>query len=634
MKKKYIYNYDYFPLMIKKYIQEKNKYHNFDGFYILSMLYSGKKYNFAYITTDMKKVCLGFSYLSCDGDYKNLVLNLDNLKKIFLNKSGKLRLYTKLEERVKRIVNKKNITLISNEKFSDERLDIFLLTITYFIINMSHLVLNRNYLSPHTHPDIYVLFDNDYFYHGRTFVKDFGSVLLTNDIIYYALYGQKISPLSTLDCDNYMDPSFPIWREMLINKKSFILIFNNIYRGLSGLINYNIIKSDYSIYNNIIIYNKIFNEEQKKPLLKQIERLTSLLKSASSNSVNDNDLNNSACGKKIEVKKYTDLHLVQEFNYMGPTFYKVLSNDILEYAGYNTGTMLSPIFEYEQFCKYMFEFIYGFLSLNLLGIIHMDPHLNNLTIFRWANNRSNREKWEQYENDEKYVIYHVLDKEYIFHYRAIGSIIDFSRSVLLEDNMIEENLKINRAQQTEEIIDRYRFLFPSFIKKYEEKMRNAFYEKGDEVMCILKAMDPFVLSNSMINSINELINEGKKKKGWKLHTPLNKQLLLAKKINNIAKKILINDMGMYLDNKLKIDKYINPNIQCLNVFDNYLIDPTKDYADHYIVDIVKYEGKIKKGFGDVINYAKENKIYNKDGLKLTKEKNKKINGLLNDYKIY
>ena len=56
------------------------------------------------------------------------------------------------------------------------------------------------------------------------------------------------------------------------------------------------------------------------------------------------------------------------------------------------------LFDYKQYKKYIFEFIWNFICLNKIGAVHGDCHLNNVTIQSHYPNREGdeREKFVKY----------------------------------------------------------------------------------------------------------------------------------------------------------------------------------------------------------------------------------------------
>jgi hypothetical protein len=594
-----------------------------EGLLKLALDYDDKKYYYAYITSNLKYAVVGFSYLSADGDFKDIYIDVRIAEKLAFSKKW-IKHYTELENEAVEYYNKKKASIIAPKAVVDQRLEILLLTISNFMIYMNLHTKRGGVHEKNVHPffnDNYPLQTLMFYFKNKDNEKGkkiyeyhefFSEIKNKSDNIRQVIpYGQKISPVKLKEIKNFKNPSYQLWRELLLNKYIYLLTVNNLTRGISCLRYYYFIKDDFSVYNNYLIFNKVFNEQERKPLESEI-----VLLSESLNTQKFSSDNYDVQKKDEEKNEWVDVHLVQIFNNVGTTYYSKLV-DALDRG--TEKTRYPVLFDYEQFRKYIFEFIWNFICLNIMGAIHGDCHLNNVTIQPHFPNREGDER-------EKYVKFTIEDETYIFVYRAIGTLIDYSRCWFFEKNSLEENLQLSSPFQIDQIVNKYSGLFTEFIDKYEDKLRTALIERNDEVLRIISCIDSYSITYALEVLLKTTYDE--KKANGTLNYKLDEQIRFITKLNIFTKNIMTREMADYLDGKLSAKQIGYPLHRILqHSFHDHLEDPTKDYSKYHFVDHLNTNNGMKinskEAIGDaekrgVISMKAFNSDYKKRMLDFTK----------------
>lgn len=568
--------------------------------YRIALDYDNSKYYYAYITTNLKYAAIGYSYLSADGDYKDIYINVEKVKKIMLSKENK-GIYSSLEKEVNEYFKDKKVTIIAPKQVTDQGLEMFLLVMSFFMCVMNLLFTKKRILERHVHP-----FYRDKFRDVLSFIKDMiknkdpkieayyklfkQSINTSDDLGLGLIYGQKISPIKVKEINNFKNPSYQLWRELLVNKHIILLSLNDMMRGMCALRYYYFIQEDFSIYNNYLIFNKVFKEQDRKPLENDIVLLSDTLNSEKFSS-------ETAKEKEPPKNQWVDVHLVQIFNNVGTTYYSKMLTALK-----GSDSPFTPVlYDYKQFKKYIFEFIWNFMCINKLGVVHGDCHLNNVTI---------QTHYPIKDEMDRFVKYTVGDETYIFMYKGIGTLIDFSRCWFFEENEIEENVKLSSPFQIDNIVNKYYGFFPEFIEKYDKKLRNALIDKHDEVLKMISVLDAYSITNAthiLLKTSYASFKEGDK--NYNVIQPIDKQINFIKKVNVTIRNILTTEIGLYLDGKMSAKDIGYPLQRVLQIsFRKNLMDPAKDYSKYFIIDHMTYKDKFKYRLSDMYKYGIERKI--------------------------
>jgi len=573
-----------------------------EDLYKIALDYGDSKYYYAYITTDLKYAAVGYSYLSADGDYKDIYINVEKTRKIMLNKEN-VEIYAELEKIINEYFKKIKASIIASRKATDHGIEMFLLILSFFMCKMNLLYVKHHILERHVHP-----FYRDTFGEVLDYIKDlytkkdpkietyrklFFNILKESDDLNLGLvYGQKICPIKINEIENFKNPSYQLWRELLINKHIILLTLNGMMRGMCALRYYYFIQDDFSVYNNYIIFNKVFKEQERKPLETEIVLLSDTLNKEKFSS-------EEAIVKDKPKNRWVDVHLVQIFNNVGTTYYSKIMTAMMGAESSSTPVL----YNYHQFKKYIFEFIWNFMCINKLGVVHGDCHLNNVTI-QPHHSRSN--------DDSRYVKFTIQGETYIFVYKAIGTLIDFSRCWFFEENELEEGLKISTPFQIDNIVNKYYGFFPEFIEKYDQKLRDALLDKHDEVLKMISVIDAYSVTNALHILLKTNLEEYKKGGSrFKLLEPIDKQINFVNKVNVVIRHILTTEIGEYLDSKRTAQQIGYPLHRVLQeCFKKERMDPDKDYSEYIIVDHMKYIDKIKYRLSDLYKYGTKKGIIN------------------------
>jgi hypothetical protein len=136
------------------------------------------------------------------------------------------------------------------------------------------------------------------------------------------------------------------------------------------------------------------------------------------------------------------------------------------------------------FQKHMFEYLYAFHCLHTkLGVVHGDPHANNLTIYTLYN-------WGASER----IAYIIGDACYILpHNQCYSGIIDFSRAIIGKHRLVadfgEEYAERFVAQQLKRALVLLRRHFPELLDKREKELEAKLAGFGARAFSALSAID-------------------------------------------------------------------------------------------------------------------------------------------------
>lgn len=376
------------------------------------------------------------------------------------------------------------------------------------------------------------------------------------------MLGQKIIPLYVKDMECVMDKQRQAWREYYISKKVSLLVLNYICPGVpvthDWMMIYNI---DKNIFNNPTLYDKMIISDKIKNL-----------------SINLNNSKGSAYHNIEQEQEISENGIVIISEYVGRTVNDISSLIKSKEYKSSVGSMFSNC---DEFFKYMFDITYALFCMNSkLNIIHGDLHLNNTTI---------NHLYKSYlrENDKtknKYSIY-VVDDVYMFKDTGMtGTVIDFSRGFIIEDDMDYLFLK---EEQSNRILRYYNTIFPEFFKKFGERLKDKLDSDYELIYKIFSAIDMYIHTDRLIKFID-------KNKSLDTHEDVIK---LVNKVNTITRDILVVVMEKVLTQNIDLEsiKYPNHDI-LLCCFNEYKVDPNNINKELEIDSLFFYNNKLQYSF--------------------------------------
>lgn len=584
-------------------------------------------YAFMYGVLENNKVINKFiitsnTLVSKDGMYSHRFINFENLtfkSKIidkicdYLKQNLKHKEYKLLYEYFN--IYDDNIKKSYSNLLSDSNLLIKIYAITWLIelYNMyrknQEINMNTNYNSI-----IFTEKDKQYFI---SLYKDHKKEIY-DLVIFYKFYthdgknrleiGQKLIPFNYIQLKEYNNIIHFQWKEILINKIVYSLLYNINSPSFSIFIDWIFINnSNRNLYDNKEIYDKISYSDKIKSILQLLNKANSEFSEIYNQK--KNEFIDSLIKKLKKIIKLSEnkvlmsnISLCYLSEYSGKTVYdyfnKIKDKTLIHK---NIGDLYN---NYDMFKKYMFEIIYSLYCLNLKGIIHGDLHLNNVTL-----NKKNLNI-----NEESYVIYNInINKNtdiinfinsysndninnsenttfILPHLGTYPCIIDFSRSFILlkliSENIIEKERNNIRAKfiknEQQRIMSELKKIFPNFLKNNAHKLKFLLKNKNFNILFIyFSAFDIFKFASNLLIFINKYSTQN--------DITINPEII--KLLDDISKKAY-----SYLEKIIDEESYINiesllfPNLEILiELFSSFKYDSTnsikKKINKHLIIDI-------------------------------------------------
>ena len=420
---------------------------------------------------DIMLVCTGVNMVSADGEYRGRLIRSDNLRQIIVRLPEicddietyiQVRNYdvncinfvapvqAKYTDTLNTEVSKTLTTVICAVWFCEQYL-------IYFKLQNTHK--NPKFNSSLFTPDDQIFFTQLFEKYGYsrivrlyqwftvtvpipmdTHIKNTPTVGKYTDIMSVsAECGQKLIPLRVDDIENPMNPTRRVWREIIIWKHVSSLALNLITPGVP-----------------------IFN-------------LWFLLPNNNAELFNNNCMNEKfadSLPQKTSNGKMSNSCLVILCESTGSTINNTLMfHQSPDYVKNNKDLFKKSTY----FMKYLFDIAYTLYCMNAkCGVIHADLHRNNTTMnslyFPYFDYGHPDLNVSPAVTDN--VIYHIGDEIYYAfpHIIKIGTVIDFSRSIILDKHidkyMNKETRDVFHNNQELHIINWYRVYFPDLYNEY------------------------------------------------------------------------------------------------------------------------------------------------------------------------
>lgn len=590
---------------------------------VLKINRSDKVLNYAYLYGNIQNnniyniyILNSQSLLSKDGEYRHRLIKysmIDNLKKNkyynyfyeYLNKEYKNKEYDLSYE----IFNLYDTQILDNYKKkldnSNILLNIYLISwlteIMSIFNNDQEININESINNIlFSNKDI-IKFTNNYNKNKHAILKIFNILTYINDPLKIEL-GQKIIPFNYIQLKDYKNIIHHQWKELLINKIVLNLLFNLNSPCFAIFANWFLItNSNKNLFDNQMIFNKLFYSEKIKDILNYFYLVKNNLIEIDKNQNNNIITQLLSSLKKLittseENLLMSNVSIGYISEYTGKTIYDYF-NKIIDQKNIisDIGNLYS---DHEIFKKYIFEIIYSLYCLNLKGVIHGDLHLNNVTL----NIQENMEM--QDDNSKIFVLYNIdkdnhdnLNSSYIFkHLGTYPCIIDFSRSYIylkyIDEDIIEKQKNKIRNKfiihERKRIINELNKIFPNYIKNHYHKIKFLLKNTNFEILYkYFSAYDIFTFSTNL--------------------------LIFLKKIN-IHKDIKLNEKNIELLNNISKRAYFF--LEQIIIQENYDSSVNHDYPNYLIMteffkeNLIKTSGERKNKIIDIFSINDIDKFKN------------------------
>jgi hypothetical protein len=407
----------------------------------------------------------------------------------------------------------------------------------------------------------------------------------------YAL-GQKLRPLNVSEVQEPFNIKYQAWREIFFNQYVNDLIANFISPNFPLFIDWFYIKnSKKGLFDNEQQYNKLEYSERSEIIvrkLRETQRLTYMSDWFRNKNKSKylNDVFKSLDHKIDSPIDFTKNNLMMSnvtlgyiIEYVGRTFADIL---ILNKSKVWTTKVRDILNNHSVFKKYIFDVIYGLLSMNMkMGMMQGDLHTNNVTI-KTNNNAVITDK-------NPHALYKIFDYYFIMpHWGTYSCIIDFSRGIIIPEN-IKDRLSIFKNSdeylefiddQTERIIKKYQDVFPSFAKTNSERILDMIHNNFEKFFKVFTAMDIYDFSSKLEKYLDKHM--------------IDDNVNLLRKIKKISEHYLTSIMLSILNNPntevewpmfqiLKecfIDNIININNkpEKISIIDYWILDKPIQYS--------------------------------------------------------
>lgn len=583
--------------------------------------------------TDYMYLCIGGAFRSQDGEYRRSFIAMERIGII----QEKYPLQWKIVEEyciqklqsgatlLADIFYTNNVTESEQRKYEEKlNTDRMVIKVYMLAIISDYYKIHNKIIENHIHPSYqYVIYDSDDdiydsilesfqndINHYSFFVAQLDSMSsldpynIPTDVplLYTVRTGQKLFPLTVKETVDLFDIESSIWKEYYIGTKCNDIVANLVSPSFP-------IQNDWFLVQNIhpgafdnptqltkfqmsdisdkvvdglhkadqLTYQQNNELSVKRPLSKKFSILSEHIKSGISYAENNISVTNAALAVHSE--------------YVGRTLRDIpaIVSGGLEQKLYNNIKMYT---DPDIFAGYLFELTYGLYALNtIVGSLHGDMHINNATIY----------KYTHYNNfiDDTSKVYIIDDKEsknpniFMFkHYGAFAAIIDFSRSIIGNRTMIENDFGNDYAEtffrnQNNTVKNMIAYHFEDFFEKNKDDIEIAIKKKFSLVFKILTLVDMYTVTRGLLMMF-------KVEKEFDVH---EKTLGLVKLLNDTCKTMFLNNFTDLISGKLKTLNWPNYSLMTECFIPYKLTDMTR-LKTEVVVDIFTYRKVLRYSLQD------------------------------------
>jgi|GEM_PF-6499815 len=387
--------------------------------------------------------------------------------------------------------------------------------------------------------------------------------------------GQKFIPLTIYDAESVDNIRLTPWKELYIANLVSDLVINGISPTFPILNDWFFLQGNsVDFWDNKISHIKLDHSELVSNVVKNLEKArrgTYIIDPLKKKEIYLS-FNMEGLSEAIEIPMdyaeqeiiLADLILCSLTEHVGRT---VADLPKLMTGEEFTSIWIGPLFKnYQLFSKFIYENVYGFFCLyEKLGVVHGDPHLNNLTIFfKRPFLRISTRVWNVIN---PHIVYNVREQNYIFpHHGSTSCIIDYSRALIdrqhLKDKSEKEIEEIIYYQKNKimRILERE---IPDYFHTYKNQLEIALLENFDLAYKIFSAIDIYKVTKSLVVLIQtsvldieehlESYGDAKVIKG--------EMIPLLEKINKISYNYMTVGFNHLFERKLEIvEKMENVNL--------------------------------------------------------------------------
>lgn len=416
------------------------------------------------------------------------------------------------------------------------------------------------------------------------------------EITNYAM-GQKLRPLNVNEVQEPLNIKYSSWREIVLSQYASDLIANFISPNFAIFIDWFYIKNTKKgLFDNEQQYKKLEYSDRSELIvrkLRETQRLTYMndwFKNKNTNKylndtfqILDNKIENPVEFVKSNLMM-SNVTLGYIIEYVGRTFIDI---PFLSKSKVWISKARDILGNKIIFVKYMFDIIYGLLSLNVkCGMIQGDLHLNNATIKITTSSKI--------FSKNPHALYNIYGYNFLLpHWGTYACIIDFSRGIVIPEN-IKEKIYIKNSDEYLEFIDdqvnriitKYQDTFPSFVQTNKERILELIKNDFKIFFKVYSAIDIYDFAGKLEKYLTD--------------KTLKENLLLLKKITKIAEHYLTSIMLSVLNNK---DTQIEwPMFQILKeCFIDNIINMDEEPKNISIIDYWEFDKPLSYSFS---NYNK------------------------------
>ena len=457
------------------------------------------KYGYAYmIDNEVEFVCLGQTYDSKDGEYRNRFVRHDVVVKIIDNYISDL---DPLEKIIMELMHDQGMEINVNfypesnviaNKFIDSRLQIRALVISLYVdlannqqdFHSSHM--NKEY------KNFLILISKSF--KPKKYNHNVGDTIAGK----YLRCGQKISPLYHKEIQSVLDINYSNWRELFIMSMVGDLVLNQISYAFPI---YNawtyIIGTDNRFFNNKDLKAKFINGTKTDLIVSDLQKMKHNAEA---------EISPALAGKLYESIDFirsnlsmSNVSLLHTMEQVGTTFPSI---NFAARQDKPVSPMLQQLLADKHYLmKYTFELLHGLHTLHTkLGIIHSDIHINNFTYYTLTSAiKCKNENIDMYVEDGKTFKFRTS------HLNAI--IIDYSRCLIDSRYYDQINLADNfYRDQIPRIMKVISQFASSFVEDHHVELKAIALTNLELLFPVLSCIDFMSALRSLIYVLKEVIN--------------------------------------------------------------------------------------------------------------------------------
>lgn len=536
------------------------------------------------IHTIIRFICTGVNMVSADGEYRGRIVwnrSLEQLRGLFTALIDDLEKFIISRNYVVDIINFHVYGKFTDLRHESARVAPICIIITWFCeMYLIYYKIQSTHTNPIFNKTMFTSDDVNMFKqlldsYGESEIKSFYRICSTtagvamdgkhNNITIGVECGQKLMPLKIKEAIDVMNPIHRVWREIIIWQIVSHIPLNLIAPGIP------------------VMSMWIFINNSQRYLFENQNMIDS---HSSSQDKNKKDIGNTSIAIMCESIGTTVLNILRLQK--SPSYAK---------------TNIEPITSKHNFMKYLFEITYTLYCMNTkCDTIHADLHLNNTCIYSLYNTDFVYTIPELTVSPDKgdIIIYHVGNGMY-YHFQhivKIGSIIDFSRSIIKPDTIKTKfkspyDRRVFMESQTDSILRWYSNTMPDFYNTYGSKIRKLCETQFNAVFKLFTAVD-------MCTHCVLLSKYFEKNAYLNIHDDCKR---IMKKIIVLCKYYLENGMRNMCDNNEWCCTEW-PNLEIIKrCFSDYLIvDYVNAFKDKRVVDYFNYDNPLKYSPYDPTKY--------------------------------